>query len=57
MKILVTGAGFIGMNASTSLSARGHNVIGIDNFNDYYNPKVKDEDKLNSSFWVSDLQM
>lgn len=42
MKILVTGAaGFIGMNASTSLSARGHDVVGIDNFNDYYNPKVK----------------
>jgi len=42
MKVLVTGAaGFIGMHASERLLARGDEVIGIDNVNDYYDPKLK----------------
>ncbi|MGC3962336.1 MAG: NAD-dependent epimerase [Rhodocyclaceae bacterium] len=42
MKILVTGAaGFIGMHASLSLLARGDEVVGIDNLNDYYDPQLK----------------
>lgn len=42
MKILVTGAaGFIGSNLAEYLLDLGHNVIAIDNFNDYYNPKIK----------------
>ncbi len=37
MKILVTGAaGFIGSRVSKALLARGDQVVGIDNFNDYY---------------------
>ncbi len=40
--ILVTGAaGFIGMHCSARLLARGHQVIGIDNLNDYYDPRLK----------------
>ncbi len=40
--ILVTGSvGFIGSFVSTMLLKRGDNVIGIDNHNDYYDPKIK----------------
>ena len=46
MKILVTGsAGFIGSELSIKLLSRGNTVIGIDNHNDYYDPKLK-EDRL-----------
>lgn len=41
MKILVTGAaGFIGAHAVQEL-AKDHEVVGIDNFNDYYSPAYK----------------
>ncbi|WP_423595081.1 NAD-dependent epimerase [Roseateles sp. MS654] len=42
MKVLVTGAaGFIGMHVSQILLARGDQVVGLDNLNDYYDPKLK----------------
>ena len=42
MKILVTGAaGFIGMHVAQILLARGDEVVGIDNLNDYYDPALK----------------
>ena len=42
MTILVTGAaGFIGYSVSKALLARGEEVIGIDNLNDYYDPALK----------------
>jgi UDP-glucuronate 4-epimerase len=42
MIILVTGsAGFIGFHLSKSLLEQGHKVIGIDNFNDYYEVSLK----------------
>jgi len=42
VKILVTGAaGFIGMHVSERLLADGHRVTGIDNLNDYYDPRLK----------------
>ena len=42
MKILVTGAaGFIGMHVSQILLARGDQVVGLDNLNDYYDPQLK----------------
>lgn len=42
MKILVTGAaGFIGYHTCLKLVELGHIVYGIDNINDYYNPKLK----------------
>lgn len=43
MKVLVTGAaGFIGFHVSKKLIERGDDVVGIDNFNDYYDPALKE---------------
>ena len=42
MKILVTGAaGFIGFFTSKVLIDKGHEVIGLDNINDYYDVNLK----------------
>jgi UDP-glucuronate 4-epimerase len=47
MKILVTGAaGFIGFHTCIKLVNQGHEVYGIDNINDYYDPQLK-FDRLN----------
>ena len=49
-KVLVTGcAGFIGMHLSIRLLNEGYRVFGIDNINNYYDPKIK-EDRLNKIF-------
>lgn len=41
-KILVTGcAGFIGSHVTEALLRRGNAVIGLDNFDDYYDPEIK----------------
>ena len=46
MRILVTGAaGFIASHLCEKLADLGHEVLGVDNFNDYYNPELK---KLNA---------
>jgi UDP-glucuronate 4-epimerase len=38
----VTGAaGFIGFHTAKALLARGHEVVGLDNLNDYYDPALK----------------
>lgn len=42
MKVLVTGAaGFIGMHTALRLLADGHEVVGLDNVNDYYDVNLK----------------
>ena len=43
MKVLVTGsAGFIGMHLCKQLIANGHEVVGLDNFNNYYSVALKE---------------
>lgn len=42
MKVLVTGAaGFIGSFTSKKLLEQGHEVVGLDNLNDYYDTSLK----------------
>ena len=44
MKVLITGAsGFIGFHLCRKLIQKECQVIGIDNFNSYYDPKLKEE--------------
>ncbi len=43
-RYLVTGAaGFIGSHVSAALLARGDDVVGVDDFNDFYDPRLKQE--------------
>ncbi|MEM7503585.1 MAG: NAD-dependent epimerase [Pseudomonadota bacterium] len=43
MKILITGAaGFIGFHTAKLLLERGETVVGLDNFNDYYDVRLKE---------------
>ncbi len=47
-KILVTGgAGFIGSHLSEALVADGQEVVILDNFNDYYDPAIKESNLAN----------
>jgi len=47
MKVLITGAaGFIGFHLSKKFLENGHYVLGVDNLNDYYDVKLKN-DRLN----------
>jgi len=62
MRIIVTGAaGFIGYHVAERLLARGDEVVGIDNVNDYYDPRLKEARlaRLNRHeafrFWRRDL--
>ena len=42
MRILITGvAGFIGFHLAKKLIEEGHNIVGIDNINDYYSRSLK----------------
>ena len=42
MKVLITGAaGFIGSHLTERLLTDGNHVIGVDNFDDFYDPQVK----------------
>ena len=59
--ILITGScGFIGFHISLNLLKKGKKVIGIDNLNNYYDPKLKKRFNIlkkfkNFSFYKYDL--
>ncbi len=60
MRILLTGAaGFIGSHLSERLLGFGHEVIGVDNFDPFYNREIKEENlsvsKQNASFSFFEL--
>ena len=43
MKIIFTGvAGYIGSNLGKYLLEKGYEVVGVDDFNDFYSPKIKE---------------
>jgi nucleoside-diphosphate-sugar epimerase len=63
MRILLTGvAGFIGWKTAHKLLGLGHEVIGVDNLNDYYDPRIKLwrletlKDKPNFRFFEVDIE-
>ncbi|MDZ4760903.1 MAG: NAD-dependent epimerase/dehydratase family protein [Alphaproteobacteria bacterium] len=42
MRVLLTGvAGFVGFHLASVLLERGHEVLGLDSLNDYYDPRLK----------------
>jgi UDP-glucuronate 4-epimerase len=54
MTIIVTGAaGFIGFHTARALLERGEQVLGIDNFNDYYDPRLKRDRIAQLAAWTS----
>ncbi len=43
LQVLVTGAcGFIGAHVCEALLSRGDTVVGVDNFNAFYDPSIKE---------------
>ena len=49
MKYLITGgAGFIGSSLSDKLLSDGHNIVVVDNFNDYYDVSIKEKNVSNN---------
>jgi UDP-glucuronate 4-epimerase len=56
-KILITGtAGFIGFHLAEKLAAEGHDLVGIDNLNTYYNPQLKLDRLSEAGFYPSDVE-
>ncbi len=58
MKIFLTGiAGFIGFHVARKLVEEGHEVLGIDILNDYYELKFKNERLETLGFCSKDVKI
>ncbi len=56
MKILVTGtAGFIGFYLAELLLSRGDEIVGVDNINGYYDPRLKFDRLFESGIYEEDI--
>ncbi len=56
-KVLLTGtAGFIGMHTTIRLATAGHEVIGVDSINDYYDVELKNARLQSLGFSVKEIQ-
>jgi UDP-glucuronate 4-epimerase len=56
VRYVVTGAaGFIGSHLAEALLPDGHDVLGIDSFNDYYDPALKEKNARNLDVARADL--
>jgi UDP-glucuronate 4-epimerase len=59
--LLTGGAGFIGSNLAGRLLENGHELVILDNFNDFYDPQIKEknvsnlQEKGDFSLWRNDL--
>lgn len=54
MTVLITGAaGFIGSHLTERLLERGETVVGLDNFNDFYDPAVKENNLVKARAFTS----
>ena len=57
MKIIVTGAaGFIGFHVVKNLLEQGHEVVGIDNINSYYDVKLKYDRLAETGIMMNEIQ-
>ncbi len=57
MKVLITGtAGFIGFHLAGLLQSQGHDVLGLDNINDYYDVKLKLDRLKESGFDSTNIE-
>ena len=57
MRILITGAaGFIGFHAVNKFIVEGHEVVGLDNINDYYSPQLKYQRLKESGIEINEIK-
>ena len=54
--LITGGAGFIGSSLSERLIKEGNRVVAIDNFCDFYNPTIKENNVKELKSWLKNKQ-